>query len=205
MNGLRVCLRSSACLALLALGGCAFGNLFTPPAGQQGAASGPNGAANGAANGSANGAHGPGQAAWQGPPPAGAAAQNAGGSGLQQASYPGAFNEQLSSLTQQLRASDDERKVWSARVKQLEGQLRDKDRALSQAAFEIQEATAQVGKTREELQRWKQELESIRGKLRSAERDNKTTLEAIIRTLEQFMERERDGNRTLEINPMATN
>jgi hypothetical protein len=194
MNRLSVRLRGLASGALLALGGCAFGNLFTPPPpGQQGAAPGP------------NAPHAPGQPAWQGPSPGAGAAQGTGPAGVQQASYPGAFNEQLSSLTQQLRASDDERKVWSARVKQLEGQLRDKDRALSQATFEIQEATAQVTKTREELQRWKQELEAVRGKLRSAERDNKTTLEAIIRTLEQFLERERDNAPALEISPSSLN
>lgn len=104
---------------------------------------------------------------------------------------PGQFNEQIALMSQRLANTEDDKKALNTRLRQLENQLRDKDRALMQASFEIQEATGQIGRTREELNRWKQEMETLRGKLRNVENDNKTTLEAIIRTLEQFLDREK--------------
>lgn len=133
---------------------------------------------------------------WQGPSPAPAG-------GVQQASHTPPPNEQFSQMAQRLASLEDDRRVFAARAQQLENQLRDKDKALVQASVEIQEATAQIAKTREELQRWKLEMESVRGKLRNVERDNKTTLEAIIRTLEQFLERE--GSRHVEAVPALPN
>ena len=111
---------------------------------------------------------------------------------------PGAHSEQISFMNQRLAASEDDKKVLQARVRQLEGQLRDKDRALAQASQDIQDTTQQIARTREELQRWKQELLNLRGKLQNVERDNKATLEAIIRTLEQFIDREREVSKTPE-------
>lgn len=169
-------------LLLLGSSGCALRRWMAPDAGPY---HGPSAAA----------PFSPGTAkpGWQGPAPgphAGLAGPGAP-QGVQQASYPGAANEQFSILTQRLASLDDDRRAQGARIQHLENQLRDKDKALVQAALEIQEATAQMTKTREELQRWKLEMESLRGKLRGVERDNKTTLEAIIHTLEQFLDRER--------------
>lgn len=131
---------------------------------------------------------------WPAGPPGAVPGPNGG---LPQGPQAGG-NEQFSLMSQRMAAAEDDRKVLAARVKQLEVQLRDKDKALVQASLEIQEAATETAKAREDLQRWRQELETVRSKLRSVERDNKTTLEAIIRTLEQFLERERDGSRSTE-------
>jgi hypothetical protein len=165
-------------LALVALcGGCSWHEWFSRP--EHGAT--PAGAPPGSAAPAA-----PPRPGWQPPeptpvPPAVPSALTAG------------YSEQLSLMGQRLAASEDDKRALTSRVKLLEQSVKDKDRALAQAALEIQEASAQIKSTREELHKWKQEMESLRGKLRNVERDNKVTLEAIIHTLEQFLDRDKRG------------
>lgn len=129
---------------------------------------------------------------WQGPPP-GPVAPGPGG-----VPFPG-NSEQASFFTQKMADLDDERRVLATRITQLETQLREKDRALVQASFELQEATAQIGRTREDLDRWKNDMEKLRAKLRSMEKDSKVTLETIIHTLEQFFDRNPEARRPLDV------
>lgn len=166
---------------LLAGGCCNWRALFQPPDQHSGSA-----AAAASPPSSPPTAGGPG---WQAPAPTPAAPP------------PGVFNEQISLMSQQLRDTEDNKRVLAVRVRQLENQLRDKDLALKQANAEIQEAVEQVASTRKELQRWKQEMENLRGKLRNVERDNKSTLEAIIHTVEQFLDREKTASKEVELLP----
>jgi hypothetical protein len=115
--------------------------------------------------------------------------------GFQQPAQPAATNDQMGLLTQKLQVTEDDRKVLAARLQQLEANLQEKEKILVLSNYEVQEAAKQVGQTREELRRWKQEMESLRGQLRNSEKENKGTLEAIIRTLEQFMDREKEVGR----------
>ena len=184
--------RRMGSLLLLALCGCTCGNFLTPPGGNSPGAQAAPGAAHAGLKGQA----------WHGPPPGGPVGANGAG---QQLSQTGGIGELASISAQRLSAAEDDRRVLTARVKQLEGQLREKDRALVEASLEIQDATSQITRTREELQRWKNEMEQVRGKSRNVERDSKATLEAIIRTLENFLERERDAGRPPEVAPMPSN
>src|SRR5579864_3948112 len=105
---------------------------------------------------------------------------------------PTPLNEQAAVMNQKLGASEDDRKVLAARLQQMDIQLQEKEKAIVLANYEIKEAAKQVALTREELKRWKEEMDTLRGQLRNVEKENKGTLEAIIRTLEQFMDREKE-------------
>ncbi len=100
-------------------------------------------------------------------------------------------NEQISLISQRLMAAEDDRKVLVARVQLLENQVDDKERLLTAAKQEIQEATAQIVKTRNELQQWKKDMTALRDKLGGMEKENRETLETMIRTLEQILDRDK--------------
>jgi hypothetical protein len=102
---------------------------------------------------------------------------------------PGPPNEQLSVMLQKLATLEDDRKAYSAKLQQTESQLRDKDQMVYQASYEIQESTKQLRKTREEMQRWKQEMDDLRTKVRSLEKENRTTLESVLKALEPYTDR----------------
>jgi hypothetical protein len=114
---------------------------------------------------------------------------------------PTPLPELSANLSQKMSALEDDRKVLAARMQQMDIQLQEKDKAIILANHEIKEATIQVSQTREELKRWKEEMETLRGQLRNVEKENKGTLEAIIKTLEQFMEREKGNESTGPILP----
>jgi septal ring factor EnvC (AmiA/AmiB activator) len=100
-------------------------------------------------------------------------------------------NEQVAQMAQRLAVNDDDRKVMAARLQQAETQLHEKEKMVVLANYEVQEAVREVKQTREEMVRYRQEMEQLRAQLYSVERENKGTLEAVIHTLEQFMDRER--------------
>jgi hypothetical protein len=103
-------------------------------------------------------------------------------------------NEQITLLSEHVREAEDDRKVLNARLQQMTAQLEEKDRALVLAQHQIQEATAQVARTRKELQAWQTDVTALTVRLRTAERDNRDTLETITRTLEKML-REREPAR----------
>jgi len=111
--------------------------------------------------------------------------------GQQPASPAPVSSDQIATVSQKLAATEDDRKLLAARMQQMEIQLQEKDKMLILSNYEVQEAAKQVSQTREELRRWKQEMETLRGQLHNAEKENKGTLDTMIRTLEQFMEREK--------------
>jgi ABC-type transporter Mla subunit MlaD len=124
------------------------------------------------------------------PPPANSqiAAAQAAAKGLPPP--PGPSPDQISQLLQRLASVEDDRKIQAARLNQVETQLRDKDQAVIRATYEIQDSTAQMKKAREDVLRWKTEMDDLRGKLRTIEQENKLTLDAILRTLEQYIDKE---------------
>jgi septal ring factor EnvC (AmiA/AmiB activator) len=119
-----------------------------------------------------------------GPVPPGAAAAAGGTS-----------SEQMAMMMQRLASSEDDRKALAGRLQQLETQLREKDQAVVQTSYEVQESTKQMKRTRDDLARWKQDMDGLRTKLASIERENKLTLEAILKTLEQYIDREKDDKK----------
>lgn len=113
---------------------------------------------------------------------------------------PGIPNEQLSVLMQKMASLEDDRKALAARLQQTELQLREKDQTAVQASYEIQESTKQIRKTRDEMQRWKQEMDDLRSKIRGIEKENKATLEAILKGLEgqPEVDKEKENRATLD-------
>ncbi|MFO0966563.1 MAG: hypothetical protein U0793_13400 [Gemmataceae bacterium] len=114
----------------------------------------------------------------------------------------GGYSEQIAYWTQRATALEEDKKTFGARMAQLEMQLRDKDRALVQASHELEDATAQVARTREDLARWKEDMEKTRAKLRAMEKDSKVTLETIIRTLEEYFERNGEVRRPIDLDTL---
>jgi hypothetical protein len=102
-------------------------------------------------------------------------------------------NEQIALMSEQLRNADQDRSVLAERLRLVEGQLSDKEKALAAATQEIQEATGQIVKTRNELQQWKKDMTTLRDRVGLMEKDNRETLETIIKTLEQILDREKEG------------
>lgn len=105
--------------------------------------------------------------------------------------------DQLSFMQQRLATIEDEKKSYAVRVQQLEAQLREKDHSVVQTSYEVQESTKQLKRTREEVLRWKNEMDDLRSRMRAIERENKGTLEAILKTLEQHLgEKEKEPWKT---------
>jgi hypothetical protein len=101
------------------------------------------------------------------------------------------MNDQISLMSQRLASTEDDRKVLASRMHMLEVQLEEKDKALASAAREIQECTAKLVSTRNELAQWQKDMKTLRDRYRTMEKDNRETLEATIKTLEQYLERDK--------------
>jgi predicted nucleic acid-binding Zn-ribbon protein len=99
--------------------------------------------------------------------------------------------DQASILSQQLAAKDDEHKVLLQRLQQMEDKLFDKEQALHAASKETHAALDEVERCRKEMQHWQQEIGSLRGRLRTLEKEDRKSLESIIQTLEQLWERQK--------------
>ncbi len=84
------------------------------------------------------------------------------------------------------QAADQEQKALVLRAQQLESVIAEKDRAIAQAGQELKAASAELTRSQEELRRWKQETAALREKLRSAEKENVTTLQSVIALMEQM-------------------
>ncbi|MFO0865828.1 MAG: hypothetical protein U0744_14450 [Gemmataceae bacterium] len=124
----------------------------------------------------------------QGPPPPGG---NPALANRPPAFIPNASANDLSLMLQKMSAIEDDRKTMAGKLQQVELQMREKDQAIVQATYEIQESTKQIRRTRDEMQNWKQEMDDMRGKLRNVERENRQTLETVVKTLETYLDREK--------------
>ena len=94
-------------------------------------------------------------------------------------------------LSQKLNAAEEEQKAQALRTQQLEAALEEKDKTLLQATKEIQSASEELTRARADLQRSKQEVSTLRDKLRSAEKENLATLQSITSYLEQVLEQDK--------------
>ena len=103
---------------------------------------------------------------------------------------PGLPNDQISFLMQRLASVEDDRKVQAVRLQLVENQLREKEQSVVRASYEIQETTTQMKKARDDLHRWKTELDDLRQRLRAMETDHQVTLDAILKTFEQYIDKD---------------
>jgi len=108
------------------------------------------------------------------------------------------MNDQISLMYQRLASCEDDRKVLASRLHMCEMQLEEKEKALAMATREIQETTGQIVRARNELQQWKKDMSALRDRLGSMEKDNRETLETMIKTLEQVLDRDRSQAKGVE-------
>lgn len=99
--------------------------------------------------------------------------------------------EHIVRLFERLHSVEDDRKAMRARMELIEGQLENKEENLSQAVKDIQSATEEINQTRLEVQRSKAEVLVLRKRITTLEKENKESLESIIRILEQMLDREK--------------
>jgi hypothetical protein len=109
------------------------------------------------------------------------------------------MNEQISMMSQRIASADDDRKVLASRLHLVETELEEKERALALATREIQESTAQVVKARNDLQQWKKDTKTLRDRFGSMEKENRETMETMIKTLEQILERDNDHGKRADL------
>jgi hypothetical protein len=112
------------------------------------------------------------------------------------------MNEQISMMSQRLASAEDDRKVLASRLHLIETQLEEKEKALAMATREIQESTAQVVRARNELQQWKKDTKGLRDRVATMEKENRETLETMVKTLEQVLERDGDVSKRPDL-PLA--
>jgi hypothetical protein len=109
-------------------------------------------------------------------------------------------SDYVSQLAERLQGSEDSRQALANRVQVLEASLRDKDQAVLQTSHEVQESTKQMRRTREDLQRLKQELDDSRAKNLATYREYKNTLDAFLKALEDNVE---PGRSPLKFRPTS--
>ncbi len=77
----------------------------------------------------------------------------------------------ISAQAQSLKAAEDDRKLLSARMAQLEALLQDKERALAEAADDITKTGEEVGRVRADIRRLRQENAELRDKLDKSQKE----------------------------------
>src|SRR5262249_47200522 len=93
----------------------------------------------------------------------------------------------IDELTRKAADSDQERQRLAAKVQELETALAEKDQALKQLGQEVQLSADEIARARAEMQHCNQELSALRARLHDAERENVTTLQSLISTVEQLV------------------
>lgn len=71
-----------------------------------------------------------------------------------------------------------------SKVHDLETSVQEKDHALAQSNSQIESASREMARAREELQHLKQDVSTLRDRLTAAEKDNVSTLQSIVSSLE---------------------
>lgn len=93
----------------------------------------------------------------------------------------------MQELQSKAAEAEQDRQRLVQRIRELEAALADKEHALGQVSEEIRAGTDEVARTRSELQRWNREMSDLRARLQAAERENVTTLQSVITTLEHML------------------
>jgi chromosome segregation ATPase len=99
---------------------------------------------------------------------------------------PGA--EYFSVLQAQLMAADENRKALEGQVVALKKELRDRDSSLERASHEVEQTWKNVQRTRDDVTRWKGEMEDLRDRIRKLEEERARLLplvEGIIHQLDR--------------------
>ncbi len=101
---------------------------------------------------------------------------------------PEPYYDQVSAMRQQWAGAADRIQLLTAKLQQAEKVLHDRDQALVEGARETHDAQQEIDRTRKEIERWKKDVLSLRGRVHALEKENRDTLEMVIRTIERMMQ-----------------
>jgi predicted nuclease with TOPRIM domain len=104
--------------------------------------------------------------------------------------------------SQKLAASQDQVKELLARVHQLESMMVEKDQQLLSMSAEMGAAHEEVAHARQEMHHWREELAELRTKLGNAEKENLTTLQTMVSSLESALATDKKENAAKAQEPM---
>lgn len=110
-----------------------------------------------------------------------------GAEGVVAASYEPP-SQVIATFSQRLAAVEDDRKVLTARLQQMDGLLEVRDQALFASAREVDAARTEITATRSEMDRWREKMAAQQERLRAIEKEDMGTLVSIIKLLEQAVE-----------------
>ncbi len=105
---------------------------------------------------------------------------------IRQVSVDEPASRQAAETAQHLADSRDESKTLAARVQDMQAIIDEKTRALEAARNEVRLVSAEVARTREEIDHWRHEVASLRERAEKAEKDNQNSLKALIQLLEMI-------------------
>ena len=103
-------------------------------------------------------------------------------------------NDNMVKLIGQVQEAESQRKVLEGQVYELTRKLKDRDESVRLAGLEVDGATRQMKRTRDDLGRWQAELEDLQSRLKKLEDSRnglKSLIEAVLRELEYDRETRR--------------
>ena len=99
-------------------------------------------------------------------------------------------SRQAAELAQRLAESRDECKVLAARLQEFQAQIDDRTKALAAARAEVRMVTDEVRQTREQIDHWSREVNNLRARAESAERENQASVKALTHMVEMMISQE---------------
>jgi chromosome segregation ATPase len=91
-------------------------------------------------------------------------------------------------LAQKLAELEDENRSLLARLQGVQGLLEERERAVLLSRGEVQSATQEVAHARQEVTRCRQEIASLREHIRTADKENQTNMQSLVKMLESKLE-----------------
>jgi hypothetical protein len=93
-------------------------------------------------------------------------------------------------LTEQTAAAKAENDRLAERIRGLEAEVEAGQQALARATDEVMETRKELTNARTDLERWKQEIATLRERLGAADKDNLSTLQSTVVLLQQLLAHE---------------
>lgn len=122
-----------------------------------------------------------------GPTPPGASGGPPGPVNL--AGYNQLAEYQAADATQKLAELQDENKSLLARFQGVQALLEERERVVLASRGEVQTAMQEVKQARQEIVRCRQEIASLRDHIRTTEKENQSSLQALVSALESVLDR----------------
>jgi hypothetical protein len=104
------------------------------------------------------------------------------------AGYNQLADYQAADLAQKIEELQDENRSLLARLQGVQGLLEERERAVLLSRGEVQSATQEVAHARQEVTRCRQEIASLREHIRTADKENQTNMQSLVKMLESKLE-----------------